>query len=180
MTTTANDNDPRVIQAYRDLPAEETPPALDDKVLAMAAAAARSRYGLARAWMRPVAWAAMIGLCLAIVVEVAEFAGEAPPPADFDAGRIANEPAITDNTPRPLRVGTPPPAVLESDSVAEEFAANQETAPACDEQRASPESWFECAESLRETGLEEAADRELEALRIAFPDFPTTGSRVSK
>jgi hypothetical protein len=207
MTKTANDNDPRVTQTYRDLATEKAPAALDDKVLAMAAAAARTPYGLARAWMRPVAWAATIGLCLAIVVEVARFNGEPPAQADFDAGRVAGEPtapqgalpAASDmpasppeeakmhkegleksDAPRRQRVSTPQPAAPESDSLAEEFAAKRELAPTCnDEQRASPENWYKCAEALREMGLDDAADLELEALRSAFPDFPMTGSRVS-
>lgn len=59
-------------QAYRDLATEETPAGLDERVLQMAARETRSRYGIARAWVRPVAWAAMIGLSLAIVLEVTQ------------------------------------------------------------------------------------------------------------
>ena len=185
MTNTANDNDPRVTQAYRDLATEKTPPALDDRVLALAAAAARTRYGLARAWARPVAWAATIGLCLAIVVEVAEFRGEPPVPAALEIDSVAGEFAAEDRAnlreaeeKALIRAGEARNAAVPASAAA--LAAKRESAPTCDEaQRASPESWYKCAEALREMGLEDEADFELEALRNAFPDFPVTGSRVS-
>ncbi|MDJ0710257.1 MAG: hypothetical protein QNJ14_07710 [Woeseiaceae bacterium] len=76
---TEDPNNPEVARAYRDLATETTPAALDNKVLNLAAREARSRYGIARAWVRPVAWAATIGLSLAIVLEVTEVI---PPAAD--------------------------------------------------------------------------------------------------
>ena len=51
MTTESNHNDLRVSEAYQGLATETTPPELDRKILAMAAG--KSRYGLARAWIRP-------------------------------------------------------------------------------------------------------------------------------
>ncbi len=68
MTEDANNKE--LTEAYRDLATETTPADLDDRVLQMAARETRSRYGIARAWVRPVAWAATIGLSLAIVLEV--------------------------------------------------------------------------------------------------------------
>jgi hypothetical protein len=70
--TTDKDNK-RVSDAYRELARETTPAALDERVLAMAARESRSRYGLARAWIRPVAWAAMIGISLAFMLEITWF-----------------------------------------------------------------------------------------------------------
>ena len=75
MTTESNHNDPRVSEAYQGLATETTPPELDHKILAMAAQA-RPRYGLARAWISPVAWAATIGLSLAIVLEISQLQHE--------------------------------------------------------------------------------------------------------
>jgi hypothetical protein len=80
--TTDQDNK-RVSDAYRELARESTPEALDDRILAMAARESRSRYGLARAWVRPVAWAATIALSLAFVLEMTKFADapqQTPPP----------------------------------------------------------------------------------------------------
>lgn len=78
MTTENQDIDPRVSDAYRDLAAETTPPELDRTVLSMAAGNVRSRYGKARAWVRPVAWAATIGLSLAFILELSQVPDSEP------------------------------------------------------------------------------------------------------
>jgi hypothetical protein len=39
------------------------------------------------------------------------------------------------------------------------------------EEKVAPETWWSCIESLRQAGADEFADRELENLRQAFPDF---------
>jgi len=88
MTNDRDNHDPGVSEAYRRLATEETPADLDERVLAMAAREARTRYGLARAWMRPVAWAATIGLSLAFVLEMSQLnnvqAPDAATPAVLD------------------------------------------------------------------------------------------------
>jgi len=43
-----------------------------------------------------------------------------------------------------------------------------------DEQKSTVEEWWKCIETLRQSGLTEAADRELENLRENFPDFETS------
>ena len=89
----------RVSDAYRDIAKEASPANLDDKVMAMARQEARTRYGLARAWIRPVAWAATIGLSFAFILEMTYFGDDAPTvdagmpaSAERDAGKDA-EPA---------------------------------------------------------------------------------------
>ncbi len=62
--------DPRVSAAYREMADERTPEHLDHVVLNAARSAARPRWSAAIAWLRPAAWVATIGVCLAIVVEV--------------------------------------------------------------------------------------------------------------
>jgi hypothetical protein len=85
----------RVSQAYRDIAHETSPTELDDKVLAMARQEARTRYGLARAWIRPAAWAATIALSFAFILEMTYFSKEpsvavpAPASSDSDAARQA-------------------------------------------------------------------------------------------
>lgn len=71
----------RVSDTYRDISTETAPTNLDDRVMAMARQEARTRYGLARAWVRPVAWAATIGLSFAFILEMTYFSNE-PPPVD--------------------------------------------------------------------------------------------------
>lgn len=62
--------DPVVSQAYRETADECVPAELDRAVLNTAADAARRRYTRSIAWLRPLAWTATIGLCLALVLEM--------------------------------------------------------------------------------------------------------------
>ena len=64
--------DPLVSRTYRESAAESTPPALDQAVLREATRAGDSRYSRSIMWLRPMAWATTIGLCLAIVVELSD------------------------------------------------------------------------------------------------------------
>ena len=73
MTTEANNSDPRVSEAYRSSATETTPPELDETILKMAANRAPTRYGLARGWLRSLAWAATIGLSLAFILEISQY-----------------------------------------------------------------------------------------------------------
>ena len=153
MTTESNPNDPRVSEAYHDLATEKTPPELDQKVLSMAAGNVRSRYGLARAWIRPVAWAATIGLSLAFVLEMSQLRDVPAPRVDADAieaieelvikdkaptrakdeNRLQQEPARRSNAPAAKPVSSPPAAAepgaapeeaLATDSMSADFEAD--------------------------------------------------------
>lgn len=62
--------DPRVSAAYREMADERTPEHLDHVVLNAARSAARPRRNTAIRWLRPAAWAATVGVCLAFVVEI--------------------------------------------------------------------------------------------------------------
>ena len=74
--------DPRVSAAYREMADERTPEHLDHVILNAARGAAKPRWNKAVAWLRPAAWVATIGVCLAIVVEISLLPD--PEPADFD------------------------------------------------------------------------------------------------
>ena len=90
-----SENDPLVSRAYRDTATEKTPQALDDAVLREARQAVSGsawlRYPKSIHWLRPMAWAATIGLSLAIVLELTM----APSP---DSEMLV-EPARTPQTP---------------------------------------------------------------------------------
>ena len=73
MTTETNNRDTRVSEAYRALATETTPPELDETILRMAASNGPTRYALVRRWLRPVAWAATIGLSLAFILEISRY-----------------------------------------------------------------------------------------------------------
>ena len=69
------DRDELVSKTYRELDAVETPERVNRKVLQMAAAEtgqSTTARILFPAWMKPAAWAATIGLSLAIVLEFSE------------------------------------------------------------------------------------------------------------
>ena len=203
MTTRHNDDDPRVSGTYREFAREKTPAELDDKVLAMAAGAARTRYGLTRAWIRPVAWAATIGLSLAFILEMSQIQDvptAEPVSVTQDKDRTGMERRERDDTPELMKVSAPPadsapaapaaakreartpaaaePALIQPMTASEDRAAfaavaeEKEQTSHCDaEARGTPGTWYECIEVLREEGLADAANAELEALRDAFPDF---------
>jgi hypothetical protein len=206
--TTEQDNQ-RVSDAYRDIATQTTPADLDEKVLQLAASPVPSRYGMARAWVRPLAWAATIALSLALVLEIGRF-DEAPTPALINESRDQRvEPEPLERTDADLMKAkeekdaqhgiaakrapenTPVPAAVDAEDMAVQQREADEPAAAasrartslsyfappdeeghCDaEMRAAAENWFACIEALREEGLTDAADSELEALREAFPDF---------
>lgn len=83
----------RISDLYREAASEATPARLDEQVLAMAAQEARSRYGVARAWVRPVAWAATIGISLAFMLELTWFADT---PTGVPAPAVSEERARQD------------------------------------------------------------------------------------
>ena len=180
--TTDRDNQ-RVSDAYRDIATQTTSPDLDEKVLQLAADGVRSRYGTARAWTRPLAWAAMVVLSLAVVLEFtrvdehleapvqrAEPAAEERARSDVDMLKVKEEKDLQQDAAK-RAPAMPASAALESEDAA--FMAESISQPGpCDEQaRASAETWYACIKELREQGLETAAETELEALQQAFPDF---------
>lgn len=63
------ETDQLVADTYKELAGERAPDHLNERVLRLAADG-RTRHAFTRAWVRPVAWAATVGLSLAIVLEV--------------------------------------------------------------------------------------------------------------
>ena len=110
MTNDRNNStaDPSVSATYRQLADERTPAGLDEKVLHRAATAPRKSSGIGRAWMKPVAWAATIGLSLAIVLEMTQL-----PQAPLDINVVA-PPAPTDERPALAPASVEPAAAKES------------------------------------------------------------------
>ena len=62
--------DPLVSRTYRETASESVPAGLDQAVLRQAKREGGRRYSRSVVWLRPMAWAATIGLCLAIVIEL--------------------------------------------------------------------------------------------------------------
>ena len=82
--------DDRVSEAYRDVAGERAPASLNERVLREARAHAGSGYSWWMGWLRPAAWVATVGLCLAIVIELTN-----TPVADIERVDVpaAREPA---------------------------------------------------------------------------------------
>jgi len=90
--------DQLVTETYKALARERVPDHLNERVLRLAADAGRTRYARARAWMRPAAWAATVGLSLAIVLELTQLpeteslpVGITSSDQDSAAGEAAND-----------------------------------------------------------------------------------------
>jgi hypothetical protein len=104
-------SDPSVSATYRQLADERVPAGLDEKILHRAAAAPRAGSRPGRAWMKPVAWAATIGLSLAIVLEMTQL-----PQAPLDIDIVA-PPAPTEGRPAPVPASPDPAAAKESRNI---------------------------------------------------------------
>jgi hypothetical protein len=63
------EHDPAVSEAYREAATERAPEHLDRAVLAAAAQEARPTYSRLRMWTRPAAWAAVVMLSVALILE---------------------------------------------------------------------------------------------------------------
>lgn len=114
--------DPRVSAAYREMADERSPEHLDHVVLNAARSAARPRWNAAIGWLRPAAWVATIGVCLAIVVEISllddegtvELDGLAPTTAPPAAVSPVKAPAAKAERPDKAAPATAEPAAMQS------------------------------------------------------------------
>jgi hypothetical protein len=170
--------DPQVSAHYEKLADEKTPANLDRAVVREAARAVRAdnRMGSFGAWFRPVAFMAMVGLSLTIILDLsdtsifsppADMSFEITPPAPVKAPAGPATEAAGSNRPQM----TPLEVMRKKKSVSGQSLKMDAPAVCNDEQKSTAEEWWECIETLRQSGLAEAADRELEILRENFPDF---------
>ena len=82
------EGDELVSRTYRELGVEQTPESLNQSILGMASNKANDSdtpNSLFAAWMKPVAWAATVGITLAIVLEVTDVPRAAVPPSSMPA-----------------------------------------------------------------------------------------------
>jgi biotin operon repressor len=210
------EGDELVTGTYRELGVEKAPERLNQSILRMASGGKQSpaRGFLFAPWMKPVAWAATIGLSLAIVLELTQVPtvgirpDNIPTPErmqeeavlqDADAlkkegnrarlqsgpirqlisedelGRSAarvDDIEVLSREPKGKIDAVAAPAPAEKSMVSDLFLLEQketDTADSCEAAvRISRESWLECIEKLRETGNEQAADREYEAFILEY------------
>jgi len=187
---TIDQDNERVSATYRDIATESTPPGLDRRVLDAAKREARPRYGLVRAWIRPLAWAATVGLSLAFLLEMTWFTEPPPAPEPIPRAAPARQPepatppaALEERARRDadvmkakqesdLRKAAPQRAGVPEASSLRAAGEGLEAVRHCDDEaRETAASWYACIEALRDGGRGEDAAAELEALLRAFPDY---------
>ena len=118
--------DSLVTRTYKEVASELAPEHLNKAVMKQAADAARPRYLRSVSWTRPMAWAATITLCVALVLEVTN----APVPEISDvvlpSGRLDVSPPASSaapapklNRPDPVKAEALPEAMQEAEAPAE-------------------------------------------------------------
>ena len=181
-----HETDPGVSATYREMARETVPTDVDAAVLRQARQAVESRSGIARltGWLRPLTFVATAGLSLALIVQLSNTPDYRIP--DHLDPTVAPLPAdvfqdAADQTAEQIRrLGEDPGMSAPPDSTAMpapmvEAAPEASLLPAregCDDQaRASSGTWWQCIRELEQRGLPEVAERELQALLKAYPQF---------
>ena len=226
----AAETDETVSTTYRELSRESAPNYLNDKVLQQAARnALRPRYSRSIVWTRPLAWAATVGLCLAIVLEVTRvpapeivmiedtidfLEAESPTTPEEAQAPVRQQPGMLNDIKSQLGRSAAKQAAKEpksevrrretaygaeadfgsveesvvSDKIELEMqdadglrlsnevpvfalSASRAVNECSDEVKADPVKWLACIANLEESGDAEAALRQREALKEAFPQF---------
>lgn len=186
------ENDQLVTDVYKAMASEQAPDHLNQRVLRLAAREGRTRYSRARAWIRPMAWAATIGLSFAFVLELTRLPSiETDPaigaPKDAfapqgmtvlrEAEDMARAQAGPDQAPTTKGAEIDGGPADRSSTELVLTAPASATEPACPlEVRESAESWWLCIKALRDNGQDDLADSEYEAFRQIFPDFVDSGA----
>ena len=118
--------DSLVTRTYGEVASELTPEHLNRAVMKQAADAARPRYLRSVSWTRPMAWAATVTLCVALVLEVTnapvpEVSDVVLPSGRLDAPATESSPAAAPglNRPEPVRAEALPEAMQEAEVPAE-------------------------------------------------------------
>ncbi len=194
--------DELVSQTYREHSVEQAPERLNQEILSMAAdnASRGSRTNfLFAAWTKPLAWAATIGISLAVVLELSQVPGSSVDIAAPAAESIREEFAQqrTDVLDEARKQASQESGQNQNASLADEvtlqdadvaiigkqneFSKLVRPVPAAEKTqsdverpcdaitRESAEDWLRCIEELREVGAVDAANREYEAYFLEYP-----------
>jgi hypothetical protein len=176
-----NDVEPRVRAAWRAISSERTPAALDAAVIADARRSLAARTRQRAAWVRPLALAASVGICLAIVLELAHSPDGGSAGAD---ARAVHEAAVESraqkqgDVPRAKAGGTAASIDTPAGHVPD-APADAVTAPAvlpdgpgsarpCRQAEELPDEWLACIADLDAAGDADTADLERRRFDEAF------------
>ena len=168
-------------QAYHAAAAERAPAPLDERVLGLARReAGKDRWPGLLPWLRPAAFVATVGLCLAVVLEFSDLATiEGDPaatglPTDAPAAVVDDFfSAAQDSTDRIRSIGdNAAERDLQGDRLPNDVLPGGGEPTFCNaEQTASPQDWQRCILALEQAGRDAAADIEAQRLRDTFPDY---------
>lgn len=125
-TDDADINDKALSAAYAEIADERAPASLNERVLRDASRHAGKGYSYWMVWMRPMAWAATVGLCLAIVLELSSITQ--PDPGIFETAR----PAADDkrlNDARDITAQEAKPVNAKTEQLSAPARANDAAAP---------------------------------------------------
>ena len=184
-------SDSELSEAYRELAHEAAPENLNRAVIDHAALAAQRENG-ARGWSRwyrPLAFAATVGLSLALLLELSEVsvlddvATGLPPAGSAEAEspfRDAAEAAADDvervqrraaNAMRSAGDSAMMRAPQATESSQPETTLQAPAVNCSEAQRRSATTWWACIEALEQNGHTEIAEQELQTLLSRFPGF---------
>lgn len=178
--------DAEVAKAYRELAQESAPARADLAIWQEARNAVAGGSGLSRinAWLRPLIFVATVAVTLALMVQLTNAPQLDLPHADetvvapFWTDALQNAAKQTAEQIRQLDQGQgmsmPPAASMAPAATANpgEQATLLPSEQQCDDEaRATSGTWWQCVRKLEQRGLPEAAERELQALLQAFPQF---------
>lgn len=151
--STETDND--VSATYQAVAGESAPPHLDQRVLRQAAAAARSKWyeKYSFSFLRPITFAATLGLSLAIVLQINDTRLDGAP------GALESVAPVAEETKKP-------PLVAGAEVQRTKAARFCEAA-----QSESADKWWDCIVQLELDGRDDAAASERELFIRTFPDF---------
>jgi hypothetical protein len=174
-----------VSETYRELVAEQTPEHLNQSVLAMVRTKPESLIPggtLIAAWLKPVAFTAMLGLSLVIVLEVTKVPVTAVQQDAEPAAQSIREELIPQHSgalkiskDRALQQARPSQMTSQALEIqpGAKFELDSPSTAVCDDTvRRQAESWRNCIEILRSDGAVEVAEFEYEAYILKFPDEP--------
>ena len=172
--TSTTDNE-ELRATYRSGPQEQVPPHLDEAVMRSASIEAKKDTALLWfiPWRRPVAFAVMASLSLAIVIEMSELAVFEPSPLSASDTQQEFAKEVAESSARMRRIGVTAThrALGETSDVSQSDIAVKGGSLCSDDQIKSPESWLECVLRLRTDGFLAEARAEMDRLLLVFPDF---------
>jgi hypothetical protein len=178
--------DDEIAKAYQALAQETAPARADAAIWQEARNAVTGGSGLSRinTWLRPLILIATAAVTLALMVQLTsspqfdlprtDKTVVAPLPTDVLQNAAEQTAGQIFEVEQNQAISTPPAASIAKAAKAnpvERFTLLPSRQQCDDESRATSGTWWQCLRELEQRGLSEAAERELQALLQAFPQF---------